>query len=522
MKGEQVHTVEPPQPVTQTATPAPVTVVIFGGAGDLAHRKLLPALYNLFVDGVLPANTAVVGVGRKDLSDDAYRNFARSGADEFSRRPVEDRRWTAFARMLFFANADLAQPAGLATLGAKLDIVEHERGLSGNRLYYLAVPPSLFVPTTQQLARARFVGPAEEGPFARLIVEKPIGHDLKSAMAINDAIAAVFDEKQIFRIDHYLGKETVQNILVLRFANSFFEPIFNTKNIDHVQITVAEAEGVGTRAGYYDHSGALRDMVQNHMLQLLSLVAMEPPHSLHADVIRDEKLEVLQSLRPLTAAAVDSCVVRGQYIGGVVDGGNVPGYRQEQGVDPRSRTETFVALQAFIDNWRWAGVPFFLRTGKRLPQRASEITIQLKDVPPILFNADREHQLDPNAITIRIQPNDGFSLGISSKIPGPRVRVTPVKMDFDYCDFFRSSSPEAYERLLLDVMTGDATLFMRRDSVEASWQWITPIIERWDERGDSQLPTYAPGEWGPPEAQQLIEKTGRHWRMSQPAGADRP
>jgi glucose-6-phosphate 1-dehydrogenase len=249
------------------------------------------------------------------------------------------------------------------------------------------------------------------------------------------------------------------------------------------------------------------------MLQLLSLVAMEPPHSLNADVIRDEKLEVLQSLRPLTADAVDSCVVRGQYASGVLEGRNVPGYRQEQGVDPQSRTETFVALQAFIDNWRWAGVPFFLRTGKRLPKRASEITFQLKDVPPILFNAQRDHKLDPNVLTIRIQPDEGFALGISSKIPGPRVRITPVAMNFDYCKFFKSSSPEAYERLLLDVMTGDATLFMRRDSVETSWQWITPILDRWAERRNEPLPTYAPGEWGPPEAERLIEQTGRHWRM---------
>jgi glucose-6-phosphate 1-dehydrogenase len=249
------------------------------------------------------------------------------------------------------------------------------------------------------------------------------------------------------------------------------------------------------------------------MLQLLSLVAMEPPHSLHADVIRDEKLEVLQSLRPLTQKSVDSCVVRGQYAAGVLDGRNVPGYREESGVASDSRTETFIALQAFIDNWRWAGVPFFLRTGKRLPKRASAITIQLKDVPPILFNADGDHRLDPNVLTIRIQPNEGFSLGISSKVPGPKVRITPVAMDFDYCEFFRSSSPEAYERLLLDVMIGDATLFMRRDSVEASWHWITPILERWGDRADAPLPTYAPGEWGPPEAQRLIEKTGRHWRM---------
>jgi glucose-6-phosphate 1-dehydrogenase len=495
----------------------PVTVVIFGGAGDLAHRKLLPALYNLHVDGVLHPATAVVGIGRKDLSDDQYREFARSGIEQFSRRAIDQDAWEHFARSLFFANIALDQPQGLATLGSRLDVIEHERGLVGNRLYYLAVPPSLFVPTVEQLAHARFIGPVGQGPFARLVVEKPIGHDLKSAMAINDAIAKVFDESQIFRIDHYLGKETVQNILVLRFANSIFEPLFNQKYIDHVQITVAEEEGVGTRAGYYDQSGALRDMLQNHLLQLLALVAMEPPHSLDADVIRDEKLEVLQSLRPLTANAVDASVVRGQYGAGTINGNVAPRYRDEAGVAPASQTETFVAVQACIDNWRWAGVPFFLRTGKRLPRRASEISIQLKHVPPILFNTNLSHPLAPNLLTIRIQPDEGFALGISSKVPGPRVKVSPVAMDFDYCDFFKSSSPEAYERLLLDVMTGDATLFMRRDSVEASWTWITPILDRWAEQGDAAIPSYEPGTWGPAEAASLIERGGRQWQPLTPA-----
>ena len=490
----------------------PVTVVIFGGAGDLAHRKLLPALYNLCVDGVLPAGTVIVGVGRKDFSDDQYREFARSGVEQFSRRGIDAATWERFSRAVFFVNASIDQEQGFVTLGSKLDIVEHERGLKGNRLYYLAVPPALFVPTVQQLARSRFVGPADQGPFARLVIEKPIGQDLASAMAINDAVAAVFDERQIFRIDHYLGKETVQNILVLRFANSFFEPLFNQKYIDHVQITVAEQEGVGTRAGYYDQSGALRDMIQNHMLQLLALVAMEPPHSLDPDVIRDEKLEVLQSLRLLTPNAVDSCVVRAQYGAGRLDETALPGYRQEQGVGSESQTETFVALQAFVDNWRWAGVPFFLRTGKRLPKRVSEITIQLKDVPPILFNTDRDRRLDANVLTIRIQPDEGFSLGISSKVPGPRVNISAVGMDFDYSRFFQSTSPEAYERLLLDVMAGDATLFMRRDSVEASWRWITPILDRWAELGSVSLPAYGPGEWGPAEATLLIEHSGRRWR----------
>jgi glucose-6-phosphate 1-dehydrogenase len=407
---------------------------------------------------------------------------------------------------------DLGAPQGMPTLGARLDTIEHQRKLPGNRLYYLAVPPTMFVPTVQQLAQARFIPPHGQGPFARLIVEKPIGRDLESAMAIDHAIAAVFDERQIFRIDHYLGKETVQNILVLRFANSWFEPLFNQKYIDHVQITVAEQEGVGTRAGYYEQAGALRDMVQNHLLQLLALVGMEPPHSLDADVVRDEKLEIIQSLRPLKGEDVDRFVVRGQYAAGVEGPEVVASYTQEANVDPRSRVETYVALEVFIDNWRWAGVPFFLRTGKRLPKRASEIAIFLKDVPPILFNANAERKLQPNVLTIRIQPDEGFILQIASKVPGTRVAIEPVDMDFNYCEKFGTSSPEAYERLLLDVLAGDATLFMRRDQVEASWQWVMPILNRWAECQGEAVPLYAAGSWGPAEADRLIGASGRRWR----------
>jgi glucose-6-phosphate 1-dehydrogenase len=488
-----------------------VTLVIFGGAGDLAHRKLLPALYNLHLDGLLPAAFAVVGVGRRDFTDDQYRAFAKDGVQQFSRRQIDEARWTSFAAGLFFVNVSLDQPGAFPALGSRLDIIEHERGLPGNRIYYLAVPPSLFVPTVEQLAQARFVAPPNGGPFARVIVEKPIGHDLESAKAINDGIAKVFSERQVFRIDHYLGKETVQNILVLRFANSFLEPLVNSRYIDHVQITVAEEEGVGTRAGYYEQAGALRDMVQNHLLQLLALIATEPPHSLDADVVRDERLEVIQSLRPIAGEEVDRFVVRGQYAAGTEGGKPVVGYLQEPGVNPASRAETFVALQVFIDNWRWAGVPFFLRTGKRLPKRVSEIAVHLKPVPPILFNANPERRLEPNALMIRIQPDEGFALRIASKVPGPHVNVEPVNMDFSYSRMFGASSPEAYERLLLDVMTGDATLFMRRDQVEASWRWITPILDRWAQETNGQLPGYEACTWGPAESNRLIESTGRRW-----------
>jgi glucose-6-phosphate 1-dehydrogenase len=490
----------------------PVTIVIFGGAGDLAHRKLLPALYNLYVDRLLPPRVAVVGVGRQPLTDEAYRDFAKEGTTRFSRRPPEDADWQGFARSLFYHQGSIEEAAVFRALGAHLDTIEHEHNLPGNRIYYLAVPPTMFAPTVKNLAAAQFVRPPDSPPFARLIIEKPIGRDLASARAINDAIASVFDERQIYRIDHYLGKETVQNILVLRFANSIFEPLFNQKYIDHVQITVAEEEGVGTRAGYYEQAGALRDMVQNHILQLVALVATEPPRSVDADVVRDEKLEVIQSLRPIAGAGVEAQVVRAQYAAGFEAGTPVPGYFQEEGVNPRSRTETFVALQVFIDNWRWAGVPFFLRTGKRLPKRASEISIHLKSVPPILFNTHPGAPLDPNVLSIRIQPNEGFALSIVSKVPGPRVHLYPVKMDFQYGSTFGKPSPEAYERLLLDVMAGDPTLFMRRDAVEASWQWVTAVLDGWAEQADGPLPTYPAGEWGPPEADRLIESTGRRWR----------
>jgi glucose-6-phosphate 1-dehydrogenase len=500
--------------VGQTAPIArePVTLVIFGGAGDLAHRKLLPALYNLHLDGLLPPRFAAAGTGRTEMTDDEYRAFAKAGVSRFSRRPIDEAAWQTFAESLFFVKASLRDPTAFAPLGSKLDVIEHERGMPGNRIYYLAVPPTMFVPTVKQLAEARLVTRGQTTPFARLIIEKPIGHSLDSAREINGALADVFEEPQIFRIDHYLGKETVQNILVLRFANSIFEPLFNQKYIDHVQITVAESEGVGTRAGYYEQAGALRDMVQNHLLQLLTLVAMEPPHSLDADVVRDEKLEVLESLKPLEGAAVDEHVVRAHYGAGFVVGAPVPAYRDEQGVDKHSRTETFVALDVLIDNWRWSGVPFFLRTGKRLPKRASEISIHLKNVPPILFNANPAAPLDANVLSIRIQPDEGFSLAISSKIPGPRLRVYPVKMDFHYGSTFGGTTPEAYERLLLDVMAGDATLFMRRDAVEAAWRFVMPILERWAEQQDGGLAAYAAGEWGPAEADRLIEATGRKWR----------
>jgi glucose-6-phosphate 1-dehydrogenase len=499
--------------LAKALTPQPCTLVIFGGGGDLSRRKLLPALYNLMLDGALPAQFAVVGVARTQRSDESFRQLAREGIETYSRRPLEPARWADFERALFYQEGSLKDAESFRALRKRLEEIEPDRGVPGNRVFYLSVSPSLFATAVQRLHEAGLVTPSNgSGPFTRVIVEKPIGHDLGSAHEVNETLARVFDETQIFRIDHYLGKETVQNILAMRFGNAIFEPLWNQKYIDHVQITVSEDEGVGTRGGYYEEAGALRDMVQNHILQLLCLTATEPPWSLSADVVRDHKLEVLKCLRPIRAAELDEHVVRAQYAVGSNRGVDVPGYRQEEGVKRDSTTETYVAVKAYIDNWRWAGVPFFIRTGKRLPKRASEIAVQFKDVPHMLFNLDWDQPLEPNVLALRIQPDEGLSMRISAKLPGPKVRIYPVEMDFQYGSTFGEQSPEAYERLLLDVMAGDATLFMRRDAVEASWAWIAPILEAWESSSTRWLPEYEAGSWGPVEADRLIEQTGSRWR----------
>ena len=498
--------------LARTLLPEPCSIVIFGGAGDLSRRKLVPALYNLMLDGLLPAGVAILGFARTDLDDVRFRQLAREGVEKHSRRPLEEAAWTAFERRLFFVRGPFDEAASYDALAKRLAAVEPECGVPGNRIFYLSVPPSSMGTCVERLRAAGMVRADAARPFSRIIVEKPIGHDLESARALNDALATAFREDQTFRIDHYLGKETVQNLLVMRFANSIFEPLWNHKYVDHVQITVAEEEGVGTRAGYYEEAGALRDMVQNHILQLLCLTAMEPPWALTADVVRDHKLEVLSCLRPISGSGAAQSVVRAQYGPGVHRGAEVPGYRREPNVRPDSVTETYVAIEAYVDNWRWAGVPFYLRTGKRMPRRASEIAVQFKDVPPILFNVDASSPLDANVLALRIQPDEGISLRIATKLPGPKVRVFPVKMDFRYGATFGDQSPEAYERLLLDVMAGDATLFMRRDAVEASWTWVTNILEAWREAPVRWLPEYAAGTWGPVEAEKLIESRLRKWR----------
>ena len=494
-------------------TPEPNTLVIFGAAGDLTRRQLLPAVWNLKLDGLLPENFAVVGFTRRDWDDATFRSGAKEAVAKYSRRKLDEEKWPEFEKGLFHSKGAFDDPEAYAELKRKLDEIDRERGIPGNRVYYLSIPPSTIATCVDQLQRAGLVESLEpDRPFTRIIVEKPIGHDLESAKRINDDVARVFDEKQVFRIDHYLGKETVQSLLVLRFANSIFEPLWNQKYIDHVQITVSEEEGVGTRAGYYEEAGALRDMVQNHILQLLCLTAMEPPFSMSADVVRDQKMGVLNCLRPILADAIDEHVVRAQYGPGKHHGNEVPGYRREDRVKSDSTTETYVAIKAWIDNWRWAGVPFYLRTGKALPKRASEIAIQFKPVPSILFNAQAGTALEPNVLVLRIQPDEGLSLQIVTKAPGPRVRISPVQMDFQYGEAFGDESPEAYERLLLDVMAGDATLFMRRDAVEASWAWVTGILDAWKKGGARWLPEYEAGSWGPVEADRMIENDGRKWR----------
>jgi len=495
-----------------TLEPAPCTLVIFGGCGDLSQRKLLPALYNLCVDGVLPERFAAVGFARRDKNDESFRAFAREGLEKYSRRGAAPEAWSPFEHKLFYHKGDLDKPEAYRTLKQRLEEIELEAGLPGNRIFYLSVPPSMFATCVEQLRAAGLTGSTTPGrPFTRVIVEKPIGHDLASAQQINATVSQVFDEEQVYRIDHYLGKETVQNIMVMRFGNSIFEPLWNQKHIDHVQITVAETEGVGSRAGYYEESGALRDMVQNHILQLVCLTAMEPPWALLADVVRDHKLEVLKCLRPITSKDIECFAVRAQYDAGYHREIAVPGYRREEGVRSDSTTETFVALKLFIDNWRWASVPFYIRTGKRLPKRASEISVQFKEVPHMLFNADPTAPIEPNVFTLRVQPDEGLSLRMSAKVPGSKVRVSPVKMDFAYASAFGEQSPEAYERLLLDVMAGDATHFMRRDAVEASWALVDPILKAWEQSQQRWLPAYAAGTWGPVEADRLIEADGRRW-----------
>ena len=486
----------------------PSLMVIFGATGDLSGRKLLPAVYNLAKQRLLPAGFAVVGAAIDDMSDDAFRKRAADLIAKFSRtQPVDPRVLQAFLDSVFYVKVDFGKLDDFKALQRKLDELDHARHVAGNRVYYCATPPPTYETIVEQL---RAAGLVTGTGFHRIVVEKPFGSDLKSAKELNRILQRVFHEDSVYRIDHYLGKETVQNILAFRFANAIFEPVWNTNLIDSVQITAAEELGVEMRGAYYEKAGTLRDIVQNHALQLLALVAMEPPISFDATSVRDEKVKVLKAIRPIGDEEVARATVRGQYTKGWVLGEKVIGYREEHAVAPGSLTETFAALRLFVDNWRWANVPFYIRAGKRLPKRATEIRIQFKRPPHLTFGRDAAQGLDPNAITLRIQPEEGISLKFGAKVPSAGVRLRNVTMDFMYTSSFLVETPEAYERLLLDCMIGDPTLFTRSDEVEAAWKLIDPIEAAWrDDR--PQLSMYAAGTWGPATADKLPKADRREW-----------
>jgi glucose-6-phosphate 1-dehydrogenase len=487
-------------------------MIIFGATGDLTHRKLLPALYNLALEHPLPAGFSVVGFARRAYSDEQFRQQALESINAFSRqKPVNPQVWESFASGMYYLESNFHEPTGYEKLVTLLNRIDHERGTGGNRIFYLSTPPSQYSEIIQNLGVAG-LNKNRKG-WTRIIIEKPFGHDLASARELNRQVGKVFKEEQVYRIDHYLGKETVQNILVFRLANGIFEPVWNRRYVDHIQITVAENLGLEGRGGYYEEAGAIRDMVQNHMLQLLALVAMEPPIAFDANAVRDEKVKVLHALQPLAGRDVIHNTVRAQYGPGWVGGRQVLGYLEENGVSPNSVTETYVALKTHVDNWRWAGVPFYLRTGKHLPKRVTEVAIQFKLAPLMLFKrSDAQGQVEPNVLTLRIQPDEGISLKFGAKVPGTDMQIRSVNMDFFYGSSFVREQPEAYERLLLDCMLGDSTLFTRRDEVEAAWTFVQGILDAWEEEPRELVLNYDSGTWGPQFADEFIWRDGRRWR----------
>jgi glucose-6-phosphate 1-dehydrogenase len=492
-------------------TVEPCSIVIFGASGDLTSRKLVPALYHLFKEKQMPSECRVIGFARREKTDESWRQELRTALDQFSRtKPVDEKVWQEFSQHLHYCIGDMTDAAAYTKLEKQISSFGSD-ALRKNILFYLATLPSQFGQVVEQVCRAGLLHKEGNDGWQRIVVEKPFGHDLASAHQLNTELTRFAREQQVFRIDHYLGKETVQNILMFRFSNSIFERLWNRESVDHVQITVGEKLGVGQRGGYYEEAGALRDMVQNHMLQITSLIAMEPPVSLDAEPIRDEKVKLLKSIRPLSPEDVSKQVVRGQYFAGAIDGEQRPGYRQEPKVNPNSNVETYVALKLFIDNWRWSGVPFFLRTGKNLPASASEVRIQFRPTPHVLFAAQCGQHLDSNALTLRLQPNEGISLRFNGKVPGTTLQVRPVRMHFSYDAEFGAYTPEAYERLLLEAMSGDATLFIRRDEVETAWQIVDSIRKAWEGRPLSNREFYAAGTWGPVAADDLLAQTGHEW-----------
>jgi glucose-6-phosphate 1-dehydrogenase len=495
----------------------PCTIVIFGASGDLTARKLVPALYHLYSEKQLPNPIRIIGFARREKADQDWRAELKTGVESFSRtKRVDAATWDEFAKNLFYCQGEFSDAKAYEKLGGQLAGSGHE-ALRNNLLFYLSTSPSQFAEVTEHLAKAQLLRRNDRGPgWQRVVVEKPFGHDLASAQQLNSELTQFAHEKQIYRIDHYLGKETVQNILMFRFSNAIFEQLWTRQSVDHVQITVSEKIGVGSRGGYYEEAGALRDMVQNHLLQVMALIAMEPPVSLQAESIRDEKVKLLKSIRLLDPSQVAANVVRGQYAEGEVNGQARLAYRQETKVRPGSNVETFVAAKLFVDNWRWSGVPFYLRTGKNLPLSASEVRVQFRPTPNVLFAAKCGTKLDANAITLRLQPNEGITLRFNGKIPGTSLQIRPVRMHFSYDAEFGAYTPEAYERLLLEALEGDATLFIRRDEVETAWSIVDPIREGWATQPLTDREFYAAGTWGPAAAEQLLSARGHTWRNPQP------
>jgi glucose-6-phosphate 1-dehydrogenase len=494
--------------------PDPCALVILGASGDLTQRKLVPALYYLARERLLPAGFSVVGCARTPYTHEQFRQKMREALTKFSWvSAADDAVLESFSKALFYVGGDFGNAKAYAQLAVLLDQLDRERGTCGNRLFYLATPPSFFPEIIRCLGEAGLAGPKEpRRGWTRIIIEKPFGRDLDSARELNRIVSGVFREEQVHRIDHYLGKETVQNLLVFRFANGIFEPIWNRRYIDHVQITVAEQLGVEERGGYYEEAGLVRDMIQNHMMQLLSLVAMEPPATFEARAVHDEKAKLMRAIRPVPLEQLDGFVVRGQYAAGWVGGERVPAYRSEAKVSSASTTETYAALKLYIDNWRWADVPFYLRSGKRLAKQVSEITIQFRRAPHLLFRGATSDSIEPNLLSVRIQPNEGISLKFSAKLPATTMQIRPVRMDFRYAESFGIKPATAYETLLMDCMLGDQTLFNREDAVELAWELLTPILTRWQEDGARGLAFYEAGSWGPAEADALIERDGRRWQ----------
>jgi len=490
----------------------PCIMVIFGAAGDLTRRKLLPALYNLARAQLLSREFAIVGVAHSGMSTEDFRKKLSDDIGHYAGSDVDSDIWEWFERRIYYLTAEFDDKDLYPRLKTTLEKVDKDHSTHGNYFFYLATAPSFFGSIVEQLSTAGLMNQNNGHNWRRVIVEKPFGHDIDSARALNQQLLKVADEKQIYRIDHYLGKETVQNILAFRFANGIFEPIWNRRYIDHVQITVAETVGVESRGSYYDTAGALRDMVPNHIMQLISLTSMEPPISFRADAVRDEQAKILHAIQPLSSEDVLSRTVRGQYGPGVEDSRRVPAYRQEEDVPPDSRTETFVAMKLAIDNWRWADVPFYLRTGKCLAAQTTQIVIQFRRAPFVLFRDTPVENLFPNQLVLHIQPEEGISLQFAAKVPGAVMRLGAVDMNFKYADYFGTQPNTGYERLLHDCMIGDATLFQRADMVEAGWCVVSPVLDVWKALPPRNFPNYPAGSWGPREADELVERDGRHWR----------